>query len=105
MGKKKFPKKVLQIYIHNVKGKKPVGDELKYYSTWEIAVQEYLAGRLSLNGTILIGNKVLSSRMKDIIPKYGECPKKIENIDYNHSELNKINREINQKIISHCKLR
>ena len=104
-AKKKFPKKVLQIYIHNVKGKKPVGDEHKYFSTWEIAVQEHLAGRLGLNSAILIGNKVLNSQMKDIIPKYGECPKKIENIDYNHPELNKINREINKKIISHCKSR
>ena len=101
-AKETFPKKVLQVYIHNVKDIKPEGNEIKYFSTWEIALNEFVSGRLRLENTLSVGNKVLNAPMKDIIPKYGKCPEELQDKKIQNLDLNKLNREINKKITNHC---
>ena len=107
---KKYPGRVLAIYIHRVK---PMPNLIKkadltnyYYSAYEIAYTEYVAGRMQLQDVEAVHNKLFTDEKKlaELFPHRVYCPQKTTYFDHMTDEgLRQFTELMREKIITYCK--
>jgi len=98
--KESSPEKVLAIYVRQTVGKTLPKSVTPFYHTFEVAMSEHLAGRLSEAHAILVGKSILNeNNSKRIMPKFVKCPKISENLA---GELEEVTRLVNDKIKNIC---
>ncbi|MEO6459575.1 MAG: phosphatase domain-containing protein [Bdellovibrionota bacterium] len=63
------------IYIHSVRGRHdlPRG-QVPYVTAFDIAQREFVAGRLSAEATLTIGEAILDADDKYVVPNFAFCP-------------------------------
>lgn len=71
---------VLAVYIHRIKGENDLKGALPFVTAYDIAMHEFLARRLSEQQAAAVGNAVLASKDKTILPNFQKCPKKYEEL-------------------------
>jgi len=101
------PESVEQIYIHTVANDKTIPTGVfKYFTAFEVAVNEYQNKRLNLNQVEQIADVVVNTpidQMYRLIPNYAYCPK--DQSDFSHTtppELITLKEKVEEKIISYC---
>lgn len=100
------PGRVAQIYIRRVKNIELPNDVVGFYSSFEIAANEYFKGRMALEDVTEIANIILdtpSDEMRRIIPYYSYCPTKPEEFSpVKNPELYELELLVQIKITEHC---
>ncbi len=77
--KKEFGDKILAVYLHEVVAKKNPEAATRYYSAFDIALNEYRAGRMFPDELREVGAAIVKEKNVNLIfPAYAVCP-----VDYN----------------------
>lgn len=63
----------LKIYIRTVTGRSAVGLQEKFVTAFDVAVEEFIQGRLGLDAVLDVGDAVLDSKEKELFPKFIPC--------------------------------
>lgn len=72
---KKYPARVLGVYIHIVKNRKMPGNFTRYWTSLDLALKENLAGRMDNEGASEVLKALLKeTKLSMIIPKFANCP-------------------------------
>lgn len=103
--KEKFPEQVLGIYIHNVKNQAIPSGATPFFSAFEIAYFEHLAGRMEFRLVENVYNKILNQpKLADLFPKNAKCPDEEKDFSHlNDPELSELITNLKSKIINYCK--
>lgn len=80
---KQFPDRILESYIHVVKGRAIPSEVVPYYTSFDLFLREYLANRMT-PGWVEMGWEKLIMEMKQeyIFPKKAVCPTDTEVFDW-----------------------
>jgi hypothetical protein len=95
------PNQVLAIYIHRITGDSLPEGSIPFVTAYDIALQEYRAGRLSEEQVAVVGAAVLSSQGSAFLPKFQVCPKEDKNQDL-PAFLGELENKISNKIVNAC---
>jgi phosphatidate phosphatase APP1 len=72
-----FPNRILATYIHVIKNRSFTGT--KYWSTFDLALREYQAGRMHSSAVTLVAEKILREpKFSYVIPSFAHCPSSLE---------------------------
>jgi hypothetical protein len=98
------PNRIKAIYIHKVKNKELPIKVKGYYTAFDIARFEYLAGRMSLLQALSIGKDILLTKnFSRVIPGFAYCPKSSEDFDNSgFNALTVLTKQINLRIKKYC---
>lgn len=98
---------VEQIYIHKVKNITSAPNVIQFYTAFDIAVSESLAGRMSFSQvTIIAKDLLLTKDMRKYIPNFAYCPmdkKEFNSVPF--GALNVLAATVRTKIINYCNKR
>ena len=103
----RFPGKVLAAYIHQVKGRKLPSGVTPYYTSFDLALHEFLAGRMNEASV----NHIVSSfgaekAMKRSFPGFSHCPTRSEKFEWQQAtSFNKDASVLADQIVSFCSKR
>lgn len=93
---------VLGIYIHRITGRAlPLGSVM-FVTAYDIAIKEYVAGRLTEEQVALVGNAVLNSQERTFLPGFQECPKEYIQIPGLPKSLEELKEAIERRMIALC---
>ncbi len=101
----KNPELHLATYIHNVRNRPALRGQINYITSYEVALHEYLAGRLNDRDTLTVGLHILASDEYGIIPRYGFCPSEYTLPQTSNEDLERISSQIKNKVQSICQKR
>lgn len=74
--RKLYPNRVLAIYIHVINGRPLPKSSIKYWTTYDLFLREYMAGRMSVAWVDEGAKRVLEEqKMKLIFPSFAACPR------------------------------
>lgn len=102
------PSKIKAVYIHLVTNRKLLPGVTGYLTSFDIAKAEYKAGRLTLESTLNIGEKIARTplkKMKKFFPDFAYCPKNLRAINGYNTQLVNLTNTINAKINMYCRTR
>lgn len=72
---KRYPSRVIGVYIHTVKDRKIPGNFTRYWTSLDLALKEHIAGRMDNEGVSGVAASLLSEKkLSLIIPKFAHCP-------------------------------
>ena len=97
--------KVLAIYIHKITGRNLPPDSVAFVTAYDIAIHEFLAGRLSEKQTADVGEAVFKSDDAAFLPGFQQCPKKYEQIAGLSENLIQLKKKIEDRITIICSSR
>lgn len=70
-----YPDRILANYIHVIKGKSLPESAIPYWTSFEVAVREYEAGRMNQESVFRVFDSVVNESNKErIIPGFAHCP-------------------------------
>lgn len=70
-----FPERVLGVYIHIVRNREVPAGMTRYWTSFDLALREFLAGRMALPSVKKVGESLLqASKLSRIFPKFAHCP-------------------------------
>ncbi|MFP5387256.1 MAG: phosphatase domain-containing protein [Bacteriovoracia bacterium] len=73
---KLYPGRVLGSYIHVVNNRTVPESSITYFTTFELAVKEFLAGRLSKESVSRVSNAIMKEKdLEAVFPEFAHCPK------------------------------
>ncbi len=73
--KRLYPSRVLGIYIHVVRGRAFTSEAISYWTSLDLFLREFEAGRMSAGAVELILSKLLKEKsLEFIFPKKAQCP-------------------------------
>ncbi|MEX1099544.1 MAG: hypothetical protein WEB87_03920, partial [Bacteriovoracaceae bacterium] len=100
-----FPDKVLAIYIHRVTGHKLPTSATPYFTAYDLALRENIAGRLSLSETWSVGEAILTeSDYGRLFPHYAVCPVKATGmLSGKVAAMEELTSRIGEKIMNYCR--
>jgi phosphatidate phosphatase APP1 len=97
------PNQVLAIYIHRITGRKLPPESVAFVTAYDIAMHEFLAGRLSEKQTADVGEAVFKSEDAAFLPNFQECPPKdYEQISGLPPTLAQLKKQIEDRITTIC---
>lgn len=101
---KLYPHKVMGSYIHVVSGRTLSSKVSKYWTTFDLALREFLAGRMDLTGVERVTKVMLDSeRLKYIFPKFADCPSQGTVFEWQlQTVFMKEAQELTQKLTNYC---
>jgi hypothetical protein len=71
-----YPNRVLASYIHVINGRDIPRSSIRYWTSFDLVLREYLAGRMADSNVNESIEKLLSeTKMKLIFPNFAQCPK------------------------------
>jgi len=103
----RYPGKVLAAYIHQVRSRKLPPGVIPYYTSFDLALHEFLAGRMAEAGV----QQVLASfgaapSLKRTFPGFTHCPSQTEKFEWQQATtFNKDASELSDRIIAFCSKR
>ncbi len=66
---------VLAVYIHRITGRALPPGGTSFVTAYDIAMHEYVSGRLSEAQAVVVGKAVLDSKDQNFLPEFQVCPK------------------------------
>ena len=100
----KYPGRVLAIYIHSADIKEPIEGVTNFYSAYEVAYQEYQAGRMSYADVEQIYINIFEAgKLNELFAIGGDCPTD-KNL-FSHMDdagLIHLTRLMSDKIVEYC---
>jgi phosphatidate phosphatase APP1 len=105
--KDRFPGKILAAYIHQVKNRKLPSGVIAYYTSFDLALNEYLAGRMTEASVYhVLASFETPKDLKRTFPGFSYCPKEQSSFQWQQqSSFNKGASELADKIIEFCSQR
>lgn len=102
---KSYPDRVLASYIHVIKGKPLPETAAPHYTSFELAVREFEAGRMDENSVNKIFSLVMAEdRMSLIIPGFAKCPSSEKPWEWmKETKFADEGSQISQKIVNYCR--
>jgi Uncharacterized conserved protein len=97
--------KVLAIYIHRIKGHNLPTGSVTFVTAYDIAMHEFLAGRLSEKQAADVGEAVFKSEDVNFLPDFQKCPEKYEQIAGLPPTLVQFKKQIENRITTLCSSR
>lgn len=99
-----FPDRVLATYIHVVKNHKVFGNQIRYWTSFDLALREYVSGRMTAGAVKKVGESLLqSSRPDRIFPRFAECPTDTSVYDWHaETDLRVEGEELTKKLKQFC---
>lgn len=74
--RKLYPNRVLAIYIHVINGRQLPKSSIRYWTTYDLFLREYMAGRMSKSWAEEASQLMLKEEnLKLIFPDFAACPK------------------------------
>ena len=101
----KFPGSHHVTYIHNVRNTRNLDGQIKYVTSYEIALNEYKNGRIEESDVVRVGLENLASSNYILIPRYAHCPEQYTLPNLGNEDINTISRQISEKVEHVCSLR
>lgn len=72
---RKYSSRILGVYIHVVKGRNIPSEFTKYWTSFDLALKEHMAGRMDSESVLNVAKPLLSeAKLSMIIPKFASCP-------------------------------
>lgn len=99
------PNQVIAIYIHRITGRELPPNSVAFVTAYDIAMHEFLAGRLSEKQTADVGEAVFKSEDAAFLPGFQQCPKKYEQIAGLSENLIQLKKKIEDRITTICSSR
>jgi phosphatidate phosphatase APP1 len=94
--------KVRAIYIHRITGRDLPPGSVAFMTAYDIAIHEFLAGRLSEKQAADVGEAVLKAEDAAFVPDFQQCPKEYGQISDLPENLAKLKKQIEDKITALC---
>lgn len=92
-------------YIHRVRNRAQLIGQINYSTSYEVALHEYLANRLSSRKALEVGLAILATDEMSIIPRYAFCPLAYNLPKTENSDLEIISQQIKLKVEHICRNR
>ncbi|MBL7716660.1 MAG: DUF2183 domain-containing protein [Bdellovibrionales bacterium] len=70
---KQNPSRVAAVYIRRVRNRALPSGAIPFTTFFEVALREYLAGRIELDGLASVASAVLQAKHKLVVPRFGSC--------------------------------
>ena len=101
---KAYPDRVLAVYIHVIKNRPLPETLIPHWTSFDLAVHEFKAGRMNLDSVHKIYETLMAEEeMNLIIPGFAHCPKSNDPWSWmNDSEFAQEASLISERIIDHC---
>ncbi len=105
--KRQYPARIAQIYIRKIKDTKMSKEVIPFYTVFDIALSEFIAGRMNEVQVYQMANPILEdSGLVDYLPYFAFCPKMESDFrTQQFSPLNELSLQVRTKIISYCSAR
>ncbi len=102
---KSYPDRVLASYIHIIKGKPLPETATPHYTSFELAVREFEAGRMDEDSVNKIYALIMTETSMDlIIPGFAKCPQSEKPWEWmSGTKFAEEGAEVSQKIVNYCK--
>lgn len=102
-----FPGRVLAAYVHVIKQKQLPSSVTPYYTSFDLALYENLAGRMDSQSVARVFNSLLEARnLKRTFPGFSHCPKSEEDFSWQKkSGLDLPVSRLVARIVQFCSLR
>jgi hypothetical protein len=104
-----YGNQALAIYIRNVTGRILPAGMRRFYTPYEIAVYEYLEGRMSFHDLEDIADKILSVKnVEELLPSFTKCPKNADDfinildVSYDRTKLYDRTRDVIDHVLNLC---
>lgn len=103
----KHPTKVLAAYAHQVKNRKLPEGITPYFTSYDLALHEHMAGRLPMSSLERVLAEIISaSDLKRTFPGFAHCPKHEEEFSWHtRSGLGELSSQLVDKIVKFCSVR
>ena len=104
--RKDYPDKVLAIYIHRVANHALPDSSIPYYTAFDLAYRELVAGRMGLDQVGLLGQSLLDEEdFENAFPSFTHCPKNgFEQLNLPFFEdVKEVTELVDQRIINYCR--
>lgn len=104
---KEFPSRITAAYIHVVKNREIPAGITRYYTAFDLALRESMAGRLNADSVLKVFGVVSTGKkLKEIIPKFADCPTSPSTWDWQlETQFSQESTELSTKLISFCQTR
>jgi phosphatidate phosphatase APP1 len=96
---------VRAVYIHTIKGGKDLQGGIPFVTAYDIAMREFLDRRLSEQQAAAVGNVVLASEDRTLLPDFQACPKEYKDISGLPDSLAALKAKIEARLTEVCKSR
>ncbi len=102
-----FPGRVLRSYIHMIKGRKIPATAIKYWTSFDLFMQEFMAKRMSTSWVEKASEMIVQeSKMKMVFPDFAVCPTEASLWQWQTETIFITEaRKAIQKIVTYCKAR
>lgn len=101
------PTRILAAYIHVVKGRELPATVTPFYTSFDLAMREFAAGRLEYSSVDRVASVVLGQeKFKRIMPKFAVCPTDAHIWDWQLStEAANLSAQVSELIVTSCSQR
>lgn len=73
--RQQYPERIAAIYIHVIQGRSLPESSTPYWTSFDLALREFLAGRMNENGVNSVFQSLLNvKKWKYIFPRFAHCP-------------------------------
>lgn len=93
---------VLAIYIHRITGRNLPQGSIAFVTAYDIALNEFKAGRLNEKQAVGVGEAVLKSGNDVFLPDFQQCPASFEQINGLPDNLTLLEKQIEKRMIAVC---
>ena len=71
-----YPERILASYIHVIRNREIPSGSIAYWTSADLAIREYLAGRMSQESTEVVLNSLIDvPNLNKVIPDFAHCPR------------------------------
>jgi hypothetical protein len=96
---------VRAIYVHRITGRALPAGSIVFVTAYDIAMREFVAGRLSEEQAAVVGNAVFAAEDRDFLPCFQACPKEPEQIAGLSEPLAQLAEKIEGRMTALCSSR
>jgi len=102
---KENPTRIVSSYVRYIKKETLPKNIIGFYTDFDIAYEEFLAGRMTFEQVRSIGERIVATnKMSRYFPHFVFCPSKKGDFKYrSNSELTELVTKVQNKIIKYCK--
>lgn len=102
---KLYPGRILASYIHIIKNRQMPESAIKYYTTYELALRENLAGRLSASAVKKVYQVTMNEKdLEGVFPEFAHCPTEATPYEWQFSTpFENESRLLSKKLTDYCK--
>jgi hypothetical protein len=96
------PNQVLAVYIHRITGSALPPGSISFVTAYDIAMHEYVSGRLNEAQAAVVGKAVLDAKDKNFLPRFQGCPKEPVQVTGLPETLVKLKGKIDERVKGVC---